>query len=212
MKPPSGKARFGELWNHLFAPPIAHQGYWSHPDAPANSLAAFEAACEAGYDIELDVHLSADGEAMVFHDETLERMTGLSGRLADHSAADLGRMRLAGTGETIPRLADVLTIVGRRAMVHIELKTPWGEVGRLERRVCEVLIDHNGPISVIGFNPYSHAWFARHHPQILRGLDSHAYRRRDAPHLALEQRRAFARLEHTQVAKPHLREQVETKP
>ena len=64
--------------------------------APENSLAAFEAACEAGYGIELDVQLTSDGEAMVFHDARLERMTGREGRVGDHTAADLAAMQLAG--------------------------------------------------------------------------------------------------------------------
>jgi len=148
------------------------------------------------------VQLSADGEAMVFHDGRLERMTGAEGRMSDHSAADLGRTKLKGTEETIPTLADTLTMVGHRAMVLIELKTPPGEVGALEKRVHEVLIDHNGPIAVIGFNPYSHAWFAQHHPGVLRGLNSYAYSD-DSAHMAPEQRKAYARLEHVGMAKPH---------
>ena len=75
------------------------------------------------------------------------------------------RLRLAGSDETIPTLADALALVGHRAMVHIEIKSAFGDVGPLERRVHEILIDHNGPTCVIGFNPYSHAWFADHHPQ-----------------------------------------------
>jgi glycerophosphoryl diester phosphodiesterase len=88
-------------------------------------------------------------------------------------------------------------------MVHIEIKSAFGQVGQLERRVCEVLIDHNGPTCVIGFNPYSHAWFAERHPKVLRGLDSYSYRDGDARHLAPELRKAFARLEHVAIAKPH---------
>ena len=197
------KARFGQAWELLFAPPIAHRGLWSKDGPPENSLGAFEAACEAGYGIELDVQLSSDGEAMVFHDGKLQRMCGREGRIADYTAADLGEMRLAGTDETIPTLADTLTLVGHRAMVHIELKTPYGEVGALEQRVHEILIDHNGPIAVIGFNPYSHAWFADRHPDILRGLDSHAYKLADSGRLAPEQRKAFQRLEHVAIARPH---------
>lgn len=68
--------RFGEAWDLLFAPPVAHRGLWSPHGAPENSLAGFQAACAAGYGIELDVQLSADGEAMVFHDDTLARLTG----------------------------------------------------------------------------------------------------------------------------------------
>jgi glycerophosphoryl diester phosphodiesterase len=197
------KALFGEAWDRLFSPPIAHRGLWARDGAPENSLGAFQAACAGGYGIELDVQLSADGEAMVFHDATLERMTRAEGRISDHTAADLAALRLAGTDETIPTLGDALTLVGHRAMVLIEVKTPAGEVGALEKRVHEVLIDHNGPTAVIGFNPYSHAWFAHHHPKILRGLDSYAYADEAARTMAPELRRAFASLEHVQIAKPH---------
>lgn len=195
------KARFGEAWDLLFHPPVAHRGLWTPDGAPENSLGAFQAACAAGYGIELDVHLSSDGEAMVFHDNTLQRMTGIEGRLRDRTAAELGEMSLMGTDETIPTLAETLALIGHRAMVHVELKTHWGEVGPLERRVHEIIIDHAGPLCVIGFNPYSHAWFAEHYPGVLRGLDSFSYR--DVKHLNPEQREAYARLEQVEIARPH---------
>jgi glycerophosphoryl diester phosphodiesterase len=197
----SGAARFGEAWERLFAPAIAHRGLWSPGGPPENSLGAFQAACAAGYGVELDVQLSADGEAVVFHDDDLKRMTGVAGRIADRTAADLAELRLAGTDERIPTLAETLALVGRRAMVHVELKTPFGHVGPLEQRVHEILIDHAGPVCVIGFNPYSHAWFAERFPGVLRGLDSYSYDR--APHMNEEQRKAFANLEHVAIAKPH---------
>ncbi|MGI9169559.1 MAG: glycerophosphodiester phosphodiesterase family protein, partial [Caulobacteraceae bacterium] len=103
------KEIFGEAWERLFHPPIAHRGLWSAEGCPENSLGAFQAAGSAGYNIELDVQLTADGEAVVFHDATLSRMTGTPGRVADHTAADLGRLRLAGTDETVPTLAEALT-------------------------------------------------------------------------------------------------------
>jgi len=193
--------RFGEAWDRLFGPPVAHRGLWAPDGAPENSLAAFQAACAAGYGIELDVQLSADGEAMVFHDEDLARLTGVSGRLADRTAADLAELRLAGTDERIPSLVETLALVGRRALVLVELKTPAGAVGPLEQRAHEVLMDHAGPSAVIGFNPYSHAWFAERFPGVLRGLDSYAYQ--DAKGLAAEQRAAYAALEHVAIAQPH---------
>lgn len=193
---------FGEAWERLFDPPVAHRGLWTPDGAPENSLAAFQAACAAGYGIELDVQLTADGEAVVFHDERLERMTGHEGRLRDHTAAELGAMALNGTDETIPTLADTLTMIGHRAMVFIELKTPFGEVGPLEKRVTDVLVDHNGPTAVIGFNPYSHAWFADHHPQILRGLDSYGWNDDSARKLAPEMRKSLAALEQVELARP----------
>ncbi len=195
------RAQFGEAWERLFAPAVAHRGLWSPNGAPENSLAAFQAACAKGYGIELDVQLSADGEAIVFHDDELARLTGASGRVRDHTAADLSEMRLNGSDERIPTLLEALAVIGHRAMAHIELKTPYGEVGPLEQRVHEIIIDHAGPVAVIGFNPYSHAWFAQRFPGVLRGLDSHRYDR--APHLAEEQRRAFSRLEHVSIARPH---------
>jgi len=193
--------RFGEAWDLLFHPPIAHRGLWSPDAAPENSLGAFQAACAAGYGIELDVQLSADGEAVVFHDATLERMTGQAGRVRDRSAADLAELRLKGSDEKIPTLLEVLAIVGHRAMVHVELKTPPGDVGPLERRVHEVIADHNGPLAVIGFNAYSHAWFADHYPGVLRGLDSYSYA--DQPKFSAGQRKSYAELEHVAVARPH---------
>lgn len=195
------KARFGEAWDLLFAPPVAHRGLWSPGGAPENSLAAFQAACAAGYGIELDVQLSRDGEAMVFHDDDLKRMTGAAGKIADLTTAELAELRLAGTDERIPSLADTLRLVGRRSLVHVELKTPYGQVGPLEQRVHEILIDHAGPVCVIGFNPYSHAWFAERHPGVMRGLDSYSYSR--APQMSEAQRKAFANLEHVAIAKPH---------
>ncbi len=196
------KAQFGPAWEQLFQPPVAHRGLWQPEGAPENSLGAFQAACQAGYGIELDVHLSADGEAVVFHDHGLKRMTGVDGRIRDRTAADLGELRLKGTEETIPTLLDVLAIVGHRAMIHVELKTAFGEVGPLEQRVHEILIDHNGPVCVIGFNPYSHEWFADRFPGVLRGLNSYAWSE-DMPHISAEQRRSFARLEHVDIARPH---------
>lgn len=192
---------FGQAWDLLFHPPIAHRGLWSPDGPPENSLGAFQAACAAGYGIELDVQLSADGEAVVFHDDRLKRMTGRDGRVRDFTAEQLGEMRLAGADEKIPTLLETLAVVGRRAMIHVELKTPFGEVGPLEQRVHEVIADHNGPLCVIGFNPYSHAWFADRYPGVLRGLDSYSWDR--APQINEAQRRAFAALEHVEIARPH---------
>jgi glycerophosphoryl diester phosphodiesterase len=193
--------RFGEAWDLLFAPPIAHRGLWRPDGPPENSLGAFQAACAAGYGVELDVQLSADGEAMVFHDEDLARLTGVAGRLCDRTAADLAELRLEGTDERIPTLAETLALIGRRALVHVELKTPFGHVGPLEQRVHEILIDHSGPVCVIGFNPYSHAWFAERFPNVLRGLDSYSWER--APHMSEAQRKSFANLEQVSIARPH---------
>jgi glycerophosphoryl diester phosphodiesterase len=153
----------------------------------------------AGYGIELDVQLSADGEAMVFHDDDLARMTGVAGRMSDRTAADLAELRLAGTDERIPTLLEALAVIGHHAMVHVELKTPPGRVGPLEQRTHDVIDRSPRSRRVIGFNPYSHAWFAERFPGVLRGLDSYSWR--DAPHVSAEQRKAFAKLEQVSLAR-----------
>ncbi len=154
----------------LTAKPIAHRGlHEAGNGAPENSLAAFEAACQAGYPIELDVQITADGEAVVFHDYELERLTGSAGRAADEILADLAARRLAGTKETIPSLRQALDLIRGRVPVIAELKNPGRRSGRLERAVHAQLDRYEGLFAVSSFNPISLAWFARRAPQIHRG-------------------------------------------
>jgi glycerophosphoryl diester phosphodiesterase len=203
MTRPGLSAATSAAWDHLFSPPVAHRGLWSPGGAPENSLAAFEAACRAGYGIELDVQLSQDGEAAVFHDDHLARMAGAAARLQEKTAAELGALRLKGTAERIPTLKEVLDLVAGRVLVLIEIKSRPGEEGPLDRRVAEVISGYEGPLSVIGFNPYSHAWWAAHEPGVLRGLDSDGYDDEAAQALPDHQRRALRNLEHMAIAKPH---------
>ena len=152
--------------------PIAHRGLWRSGGAPENSLAAFEAACKAGFGIELDVRLSADGEAMVFHDDTLERLTASAGLVEEQTADELQALRLLGSCETIPTLEEVLALIDGRAPLLVELKTPPGQEGLLERRVAEVLSDYAGPVAVLSFNVDALAWLAAHAPALRRGLNA----------------------------------------
>jgi glycerophosphoryl diester phosphodiesterase len=152
--------------------PIAHRGLWRSGGAPENSLAAFEAACKAGYGIELDVRLSADGEAMVFHDETLERLTASAGLVEEQTADELQALRLLGACEVIPTLAEVLALVDGRAPLLVELKTPPGQEGLLERRVADLIEPYAGPVAVLSFNADALAWLAAHAPGIRRGLNA----------------------------------------
>ena len=154
----------------LLAKPLAHRGLWQPGGAPENSLAAFAAARAAGYGIELDVRLSADNEAIVFHDETVDRLTGQSGAVAGRTADDLTRLELLGSDQTIPTLQQALAVIGD-APVLVELKTPPGQEGRLERRVADLLNAHTGPKGLLSFNSSALAWMAAHAPDLLRGLN-----------------------------------------
>jgi glycerophosphoryl diester phosphodiesterase len=152
--------------------PIAHRGFWRSGGAPENSLAAFEAACRAGYGIELDVRLSADGEAMVFHDETLDRLTASAGLVEEQTADELHALRLLGSCEVIPPLEEVLALIVGRTPLLVELKTPPGQEGLLERRVAELLGAYAGPVAVLSFNANALAWLAAHAPDLRRGLNA----------------------------------------
>lgn len=153
----------------LITRPFAHRGLHG-AGRIENSRAAFEAAIEARHGIELDVQASGDGQAMVFHDEELGRLAVDQGFLRGRAAADLSRIRLRDSDETIPSLSEILALIGGRAPLLIEVKTPGREAGALSRAVSDALRTYIGPVAVMSFNPEVGHWFARHDPKRLRGL------------------------------------------
>jgi glycerophosphoryl diester phosphodiesterase len=155
--------------DRLGALPFAHRGLHG-AGRVENSRAAFGAAIAAGHGIELDVQLSRDGEAMVFHDYQLDRLTGAAGDVAARTAAQLAAIPLSGTEETIPPLREVLQLVGGRVPVLIELKAPDRNVARLCLAVFRALEGYRGPVGVMSFNPEVARWFAGQAPKVLRGL------------------------------------------
>ena len=157
--------------------PLAHRGYHARAEGrPENSRAAFRAAVAAGYGIELDVQVSRDGQAMVFHDEGLARLTGVAGMVAERDAADLGAIRLLGGDEAIPTLPEVLALVGGRVPLLIEIKDRHGTLvasdGILEAAVVRALEGSAGPVAIMSFNPGSVAEIARMAPHLPRGITS----------------------------------------
>lgn len=160
--------RGGDAPRWLTTQPIAHRGL--HDDTrPENSLSAFEAAALAGDPIELDVHLTRDGQVVVFHDDTLDRLTGQTGRVTDATMAELSALRLLGTDQPVPSLDEVLALVADRVPVVIEIKTR-GPIGALEAAVLASTERHPGRYSVQSFNPWSMVWWRRHAPSIPRGM------------------------------------------
>lgn len=141
-----------------------------------NSPGAFALALERGIGIECDVRLSRDGRAIVFHDATLERLTGLQGRLDRLGVAEITALRLTTGGEQVPTLRDLLVQIAGRVPLLIEIKSdrdkPAGapSVRDLCRAVRRDLDGYPGPVAVMSFDPRVGAWFARRAPEILRGL------------------------------------------
>jgi predicted N-acyltransferase/glycerophosphoryl diester phosphodiesterase len=165
---PSRQVRSSEL-KRLIAHPFAHRGLHG-PAGPENSRAAFAAAVAAGHGIELDVQASAEGAAIVFHDEALDRLTGAAGPICGLAAAEIGRIRLRGSDETIPSLGDALTLIDGLAPLLIEVKARRGAHRPLCESVATALANYSGPVAVMSFNPRVGHWFARHHPGVPRGL------------------------------------------
>ena len=153
----------------LTAIPYAHRGLHG-AGRIENSRAAFEAAIAAGFGIECDIQLTGDGQAVVFHDYELGRLTAEPGRVADRTLAELQRVKLTGSGETIPSLAEVLGLIGGRVPVLLELKRQKPRGSALCRPVMEALGSYEGQAAVMSFDPQVGQWFARHAPQVVRGL------------------------------------------
>jgi len=177
--------------------PVAHRGlHDAAAGRPENSLAAFSAAAAAGYAMECDLQLAADGAAMVFHDAELDRLTPAKGRIGDHSAKALASLRLLGSAEPIPTLRDLLERIQGSAPILIELKHDASPVGPLEEAAWRELERYRGPFAVQSFDPGAVAWFRDRAPQALRGQvtgDWRRYRDGDAPALANTLRALAAR-------------------
>lgn len=160
--------------------PLAHRALHGG-GRPENSRAAVRAAVAAGYGIEIDVQPSADGVAMVFHDDKLDRLTGATGPITARTSAELGAIALVGGNEGIATLAQVLDIVAGRVPVLIELKDQDGamgpRVGQLERAVAKALSGYLGPAAVMSFNPHSVAALAKLANPVPRGLTTRGWNR-----------------------------------
>lgn len=169
----------------LIARPIAHRGFHDLARGrPENSLPAFEAAIEAGYAIECDLHPTADGVPVVFHDDDLRRLAGTQGCIRDLSAAQLRPLRLLGTDEWIPTLDELLELTDGRVPLVIELKHMPRRDGRLALAVAERLKRYNGPAALMSFDPGLIAAVKTAAPHLPRGLTAEGNWRRGREHLA----------------------------
>ncbi|MEM5476174.1 glycerophosphodiester phosphodiesterase family protein [Pacificibacter sp. AS14] len=169
--------------------PIAHRAL--HDEAlgrAENNFAAIEAAIEHGFGIEIDIQQSKDGQAMVFHDYHLDRLTEAKGPFAQLTATELGQVRFRSGEKGVPTLAAILDHVAGRAPLLIEIKDQDGvmgpNVGPLEREVARLLQSYSGAVAVMSFNPHAIAVMADAAPQIPRGLTTCGYLPQDWPLLS----------------------------
>lgn len=149
---------------------FAHRGLHGRGVAE-NSLGAATAAIARGLGIECDVQRSSDGQAVVFHDWELDDLTAEHGPVGNRSAAELGRIVLSGSTDTIPSLRGLLDVVAGRVPLLIEVKSRKDRrFGALCLAVRRVLEGYRGPHAIMSFDPRVSRWFAANSPQTVRGL------------------------------------------
>lgn len=146
----------------------AHRGLHGE-GVPENSMAAFRAALESGYGIELDIHLLKDGTLAVMHDSALKRTSGCDGNIEDLTAEQLKDYRLQGTEETIPLFQEVLDLYAGKAPLIIELKAAGGNHNALTKAACELLEGYTGMYCMESFDPRCVLWLKKNRPDIIRG-------------------------------------------
>lgn len=164
----------------FFARPITHRALHDRKAGRVeNSIKSIAAAIAAGYGIEMDVQLTSDGHAMVFHDDVLDRLTSETGLVRHRSRAELETIPLIDDGGTIPPLDTVLALVAGRVPLLIEIKDQDGgmgpNIGPLEQATCDALKDYEGDAALMSFNPHSVAACAELAPDIPRGITSSSY-------------------------------------
>ena len=157
-------------WQHLTGWDYAHRGLYDNEHGiPENSMAAFRRAVGICYGIELDVHLTADNQLVVFHDDTLTRMCGMNKKISSFLYSDLMQLRLLGTEEGIPLFKDVLELIDGKVPLIIELKVDGSNQNLLCPLVWQLLSRYKGDYCIESFHPFVLQWFKRHEPQVVRG-------------------------------------------
>lgn len=149
---------------------IAHRGLHDLKcGIPENSLSAFRKAVSDGFAIENDIHLTKDGEVVVFHDDDLRRMCGVCGRPEDMTLAELKELRLGETEEKIPTLRECLDVIDGKVPLLIEFKIKNGSAVPLCEATDRILREYNGKYFVQSFYPFVLSWYKRNNKKVLRG-------------------------------------------
>ena len=201
MHYPGGKQRH---LSWLTARPIAHRGL--HDKAKGileNTHSAFAAAIKANYAIECDLQLSADGEAMVFHDDRLDRLMQAKGPVIGQSATQLKSLSYQLGSDHMQSLADLLHQVQGKVPLVIELKSHWNKNTKLAKRVVEIMRNYQGHFALMSFDPDLVQALAELAPEMPRGIT--ADRTTDAEYqmLALNRRLEMRYMTHIDRTRPH---------
>lgn len=188
----------------LVARPIAHRGLHDETKGVVeNTEAAFAWAATHDYAIECDIQLTRDGEAVVFHDEALERVTEGTGLVIDHTVAQLKKLKYRQSDARMQTLNELLEQVDGKVPLVIEIKTIWDGGQPLTLRALKVLQSYKGPYALMSFDPDAVALLAEISPNTVRGMT--ADRGVDPYYniLPVPRRLQLQRLSHLQKTRPH---------
>jgi glycerophosphoryl diester phosphodiesterase len=155
----------------LIARPLAHRGLHDEQNGIIeNTVSAFAAAITGRYGIECDLQISGDGEAMVYHDDALGRLSDGKGRLDAMTAAELKRVPFRATADRMMTLGELCDFVAGRATLLLELKSPLAADRRLAARAAKVLSGYGGQAAVMSFDPAQIADLRAIAPRLTRGI------------------------------------------
>ena len=154
----------------LVARPVAHRGLHDGKSIIENTPSAFAAAIAGGYGIECDLQISSDGEAMVYHDDALGRLTEGGARVQTMTAAELKRIPFKAGTDRMITLGELCDLAAGRSMLLIELKSHYDGEQRLAARAATVLSGYGGPVAVMSFDPGQMAAFGQAASAVVRGL------------------------------------------
>lgn len=184
--------------------PIAHRGlHDERTGVLENTGSAFAAAIERNYAIECDVQLTADGEAVVFHDETLDRVTKGSGLLLTKSLLDLRSVPYKASSDRIQTLPELLAQVAGRVPLVVEIKSHWDGSAILTERVVDCVNGYDGPLALMSFDPEILRVLAMQAPHLTRGIVADRVHDPYYEALSVQRRRDLRTFAHLGETKPH---------
>jgi glycerophosphoryl diester phosphodiesterase len=191
--------------NWLTARPVAHRGLHDRSRGIIENMpGATLAAIEGNFAIECDIQLTADGEAMVHHDDALGRLTDGAGALLELSADALKAVRFKDTPERMMSLGDLCALVKGRVPIMIEVKSHFDGDRRLVRRMAEVLKSYTGPVAGMSFDPDQVMALRETMPELPRGIVAQSsYSEVDWPEATAAQREGMRHLRHALRTRPH---------
>jgi glycerophosphoryl diester phosphodiesterase len=189
----------------LTARPVAHRGLHDRARGVIENMpGAAQAAIDGNFAIECDIQLTADGEAMVYHDDALGRLTEGSGALLGMTAKELKAVRFRDTPERMMSLADLCALVRSRVPIVIEVKSHFDGERRLVTRMAEVLGRYSGPAAGMSFDPGQVQALREAMPGLPRGIVAErVYSEADWPEASPGQRNGMLHLKHAFRTRPH---------